>query len=121
MTRAETIEHLRSVILSSNPESVLAALAEMKRLGLTLFVSDPETETERCPSCMGAGTWQSACCDGSGGCSCRGEILEMGTCNVCRGSGQLPKNGNYDRDANINTIRGLSYLGSGPSWGRRGL
>lgn len=70
-----------------------------------------------CPACNGAGDWFSECCDGSGGCSCRGQIVPMGRCNVCHGEGRVIE-GQHNPMANVDAIRGLCYLGSGPRNGR---
>lgn len=72
-----------------------------------------EKEIERCPGCLGAGRWESECCSGYGGCSCRGDTVDMGTCLVCGGQGWIQE-GEADRSANIKSIEGLCYLGSGP-------
>lgn len=66
-----------------------------------------------CPSCLGQGKWDCECCNGSNGCSCGGQPVDMGTCNVCHGSGQV-EDGNYDGNANLSAIQGMCYLGSGP-------
>jgi hypothetical protein len=72
-----------------------------------------------CPGCGGDGRFLSECCNGSGGCSCRGEVVDLGACRVCHGSGRVVE-GEYDRAANRNVIAGLHFLGSGPS-GMHGL
>lgn len=66
-----------------------------------------------CPNCLGQGVWEAECCNGASGCSCKGQTVQMGTCQVCHGSGQV-KDGEYDGMANLRMIEGLSYLGSGP-------
>lgn len=69
------------------------------------------TEMVRCRNCIG-GRWETECCNGSGGCSCRGQRIDMGPCNVCHGAGwHRPE---ADTRANIRTIEGLCYIGSGP-------
>ena len=68
----------------------------------------------RCEACYGTGQWEAACCDGSGGCSCRGDVVPMGRCNVCHGTGDRDENANLM--ANVETIRGYGFLGSGPSY-----
>lgn len=72
---------------------------------------DDGTELVRCRNCYG-GRWEVECCNGSGGCSCRGQPVDMGACNVCGGSGWHRPDA--DTRANIRSIRGLSYIGSGP-------
>jgi len=73
---------------------------------------------KECPSCYGQGTWEVECCNGSGGCSCGGGLVDMGRCNVCGGSGYVIE-GQYDDMANVNAIRraGACFAGSGPSSG----
>lgn len=69
-----------------------------------------------CPSCDGAGQWECECCDGSGGCSCRGQPVPMGRCNVCHGTGEVRADGvGVNTMANAEAIRGRCYLGSGPT------
>ena len=68
---------------------------------------------ETCPGCLGAGDWFTYCCDGAGGCSCRGVEVQMGTCNVCDGAGFV--DGEYNRSANVDAIRGLHFIGTGPA------
>ena len=79
---------------------------------------------QTCPGCYGSGSWETECCNGSGGCSCRGRVVEMGRCNVCGGHGYVVE-GDYDPRANLSTIRGLHFIGSGPNgmhnlWPKRG-
>lgn len=71
-----------------------------------------------CPSCRGRGEWETECCNGSGGCSCRGQVIPMGTCNVCGGSGEIPEDASREqRRANCNAIAGSCFIGSGPTTG----
>lgn len=72
----------------------------------------PQPKQERCPGCRGKGTWQTACCNGAGGCSCEGDIVDMGTCNVCGGAGTVTP-GEYDARANLKAIQGLHFVGTG--------
>lgn len=76
----------------------------------------PPTETEEeCGACRGSGEWETECCSGASGCSCRGDGVPMGACQVCHGRGVIGPDA--DRMANIRTIEGASYIGSGPtSW-----
>lgn len=83
-----------------------------------------ENKNIMCPGCRGEGRWEAECCNGSGGCSCRGEPIDMGKCNVCGGSGYVAE-GEFDKNANVDTIRGLHFLGTGPNhshglWPNRG-
>lgn len=88
-------------------------------------MSEP-IEMMRCPGCYGSGQWESECCNGADGCSCRGQLVPMGTCNVCHGAGQVPVNiSEEQKRANCRAIAGLHFLGSGPSgmhsvWPNRG-
>ena len=71
-----------------------------------------------CPSCNGTGEWETECCNGSCGCSCRGQVVPMGQCNVCYGSGQVPEDISPEQlKANCKAIAGLCFIGSGPSRG----
>jgi len=76
-----------------------------------------KNETEICPGCNGAGRWETECCNGSGGCTCQGEPVDMGPCNVCGGSGEVPKGKPINIKANLEAIRGFCFIGSGPSTG----
>lgn len=68
-----------------------------------------------CPGCYGSGIFETECCSGAGGCSCRGQIVEVGSCNVCQGRGTVQ--GAYDRRANIVVIEGFAFIGTGPASG----
>lgn len=71
-----------------------------------------------CPSCNGSGQWETECCSGAGGCSCRGGVVQMGICNVCLGAGEIPENASEEqRMANVHSIAGACFIGSGPSTG----
>ena len=81
----------------------------------------PEVAMERCPSCHGRGEWETECCNGSGGCDCRGQVVPMGRCNVCHGEGQIRSDHQgVNLNANCDSIRGLCYIGRGPRYGRIG-
>lgn len=71
----------------------------------------------RCPGCNGDGQFWTECCNGAGGCSCRGQIINLGSCRVCGGSGQVEPDQMYDSEANLRAIRGLHFIGSGPQDG----
>lgn len=82
------------------------------------------SETMRCPGCDGDGRFLTECCDGSGGCTCRGDVVDLGPCRVCGGSGRVVE-GEYDPAANRRAIQGLHFIGSGPRgmyglWPNRG-
>ena len=68
---------------------------------------------ESCRACGGSGEWFTECCSGAGGCSCRGDIVSMGRCRVCDGRGVEPEGA--DPAANLATIEGYGFIGSGPS------
>lgn len=70
-----------------------------------------EPELIRCTACIG-GRWEAECCNGSSGCSCGGQPVDMGACRVCGGTGWRSPDANVR--ANADAIRGLCYLGSGP-------
>ena len=88
--------HIRPEATAMTPRSSIARLA--------------------CRHCGGSGTWEAECCNGSGGCSCRGQAVPMGTCRVCRGSGLRDEG--QDERANLRAIEGFCFIGSGPhdSW-----
>lgn len=69
------------------------------------------SEQKKCPGCNGAGTWETECCNGAGGCSCEGEPVDMGMCNVCHGSGEVGPD--HDPRANLKKIQGLHFIGTG--------
>lgn len=71
-----------------------------------------------CPSCFGEGRWEAECCNGTGGCSCHGMPVDMGTCRVCGGSGKVIE-GKHNPSANADFIMtsGACFLGSGPTSG----
>ena len=71
----------------------------------------PAPRLIRCTACIG-GRWEAECCNGSSGCSCGGEPVDMGRCLVCNGTGWRTEDA--DVRANANLIRGRCYLGSGP-------
>jgi hypothetical protein len=73
---------------------------------------------KECPSCYGEGRWETECCSGASGCSCGGGMVDMGTCNVCGGSGYVV-DGQYNASANVDFIMkaGACFAGSGPSSG----
>lgn len=73
---------------------------------------DDGTELVECEHCYGRGEWEAECCNGSYGCSCRGEVVPMGQCNVCCGQGWRRPDANTK--ANCDAIAGMPYLGSGP-------
>lgn len=75
---------------------------------------DDGTELVQCRNCEG-GRWYTECCNGANGCDCRGEIVDMGVCNVCQGAGWHRPNA--DTEANLNAIRGRCFTGSGPTSG----
>jgi hypothetical protein len=55
------------------------------------------------------------CCNGADGCSCNGGLVDMGVCNVCKGTGYI--NDNSDKNANIKHLSGRCFAGSGPTRG----
>lgn len=75
---------------------------------------DDGTELIQCRNCCG-GRWSVECCSGVGGCSCRGQEVDMGMCLVCEGAGWHKPDA--DTHANIESIRGRCFIGSGPTSG----
>lgn len=68
-----------------------------------------------CEACNGTGEWEVECCNGSDGCSCGGQLVSMGVCNVCEGTGERHINANTM--ANVETIQGHCFIGTGPTSG----
>lgn len=94
--------------------AVIAALSEVKG-AIKSAQLEPVIQFDSCPSCQGSGQWEAACCNGAFGCSCRGDVIPMGRCNVCNGTGSVRADGSgVDTMANVKTIEGLCYIGSGP-------
>jgi len=83
--------------------------------GQKLPISTATAEPKLIPcGCCDRGRWATACCNGSQGCSCGGQTIDMGACNVCYGTGYRAEDA--DTEANLRTIRGLCYIGSGPRY-----
>lgn len=77
-----------------------------------------EPQMKQCPSCHGRGEWETECCNGAGGCDCRGQVVPMGTCNVCCGTGEVPEDVTQDQlHANVRAIAGRCFIGNGPTSG----
>lgn len=70
-----------------------------------------EIEMIRCECCEN-GIWYTECCNGADGCSCEGLPINMGPCNVCEGTGY--RRPDADTKANVKTIQGSCFIGSGP-------
>jgi len=68
----------------------------------------------KCRNCID-GRWETECCSGANGCDCRGQVIDMGICKVCGGAGYHDENA--DTKANIKTIQGRCFIGSGPTSG----
>jgi hypothetical protein len=86
---------------------------------IDLEVYEDEREEEElipCEMCV-HGQWEAECCNGSGGCDCHGQPVQMGARHVCNGTGMRRKDA--DKMANANSIRnsGRCFLGSGPTSG----
>ena len=67
-----------------------------------------------CRHCID-GRWETECCSGADGCDCHGDVIDMGRCNVCGGTGYHSPDA--DTRANIRTIEGQCFIGSGPTRG----
>jgi hypothetical protein len=72
-----------------------------------------EPKQQECPCCFGSGYWYAECCNGAWSCSCKGQSVFMGDCQVCLGTGFIREGANIL--ANAESIWGISYLGSGPT------
>ena len=68
----------------------------------------------KCRNCTN-GKWSVECCSGANGCDCYGQEVDMGTCNVCGGTGWHGPDANIR--ANIQAIKGRLFIGSGPTSG----
>lgn len=78
------------------------------------LVDDNGTKLIQCCNCIG-GRWETECCSGANGCDCKGQMVDMGMCNVCNGtSWHLP---DADTQANIRMIKGRCFIGRGPTSG----
>lgn len=73
-----------------------------------------ENKLIRCRNCIN-GRWETECCNGANGCDCRGQVIDMGTCRVCGGSGW--HGSEADTRANRRSIEGRCFAGSGPTSG----
>jgi len=63
------------------------------------------------------GVWWTECCSGAGGCSCHGQPVEMGICNVCGGTGLRDKDVNLQANSDMIRQGGFCFVGSGPRSG----
>lgn len=72
------------------------------------------TELVRCEHCEN-GRWFTECCNGANGCDCHGDVIDMGACRVCGGSGWRRPDAN--RRANLQSIQGRCFIGRGPTSG----
>lgn len=85
----------------------------MSGCGVTCDPRNDECRCVPCRMCDGRGQWEAACCNGAGGCSCRGDFVPMGTCRVCHGYGQHAPDA--DTTANVKAIQGFCFIGTGGS------
>jgi hypothetical protein len=67
-----------------------------------------QNTNKKCPQCKGTGEWETLCCNGYK-CSCGGEIIPMGKCLCCNGTGIIDEF--YDPRANRNSIAGICWIG----------
>lgn len=72
-------------------------------------------DARECVGCDGRGTWETECCNGADGCDCRGDRVDIGPCLVCKGTGVMTDAS--DPQANIKSIQGQCFVGSGPKTG----
>lgn len=75
--------------------------------------TDDDHKWEDCPLCQGRGEFSVECCSGGGGCSCGGEPVAMCCCG-CDGAGVVDKTIGVDSSANLKSLEGRCFLGSGP-------
>lgn len=74
---------------------------------------DDGTELVKCEMCEN-GVWWSECCNGAEGCSCQGQPVNMGTCNVCGGKGFRKPNANKNANSDYIRRNRMLFAGSGP-------
>lgn len=117
---AHTMRQAANIIaeaVAAQRDNMHEALNRFEQLVVRLEVAaqafQAPASLEPCKACNGAGTWQTECCSGANGCSCRGEVIDMGTCNGCGGK-KMVEPSKQDPTANIRSIAGRSYIGSGP-------
>jgi len=77
-------------------------------------IDEDGTERMLCEYCEN-GTWWTECCSGANGCDCHGQPVNMGTCNICHGTGW--RRPDADTRANLRTIQGRCFIGAGPTRG----
>lgn len=82
-----------------------------------LLSTETEVELIPCTACID-GRWETECCNGSGGCDCGGQVLDMGPCNVCDGTSL--RHPDADVRANLRKIAGACFIGAGPRYGWEG-
>lgn len=113
----ETESNLMTQVLDLRRERTqLRATIERLRAEL----SRREPQMEQCEACGGRGTWEAECCNGSGGCSCRGDLVEMGSCHACGGYGAVEvSHQNPAANANFILNNHIGYPGGGPIGGGR--
>jgi len=77
---------------------------------------DDGTKLIPCEYCEN-GTWFTECCNGAGGCSCHGELVNMGNCHVCNGTGWRRLDANIRANSDFIRMTGACFAGSGPKTG----
>lgn len=77
------------------------------------IAGEPEPEMVRCH--CNNGRWETECCNGAYGCSCRGQTVDMGICNVCNGEGWHAPDANTRANADYIRNSGMMFVGSGPT------
>lgn len=95
-----------------NYEELHGSLKELSDRFNTMLKESAEPAMVECQNCVN-GEWYAECCNGSRGCSCRGQEVAMGRCRVCGGTGYHKADANTS--ANWQSIQGRAYLGSGPT------
>jgi len=71
---------------------------------------------EKCKRCYGTGEMDTECCNGAGGCSCKGQTVYL-PCTYCDGTGYVEDNEEAQKIGAVKYKQmygGFCFLGSGP-------
>src|SRR5688572_8402759 len=97
--------------MARDAEEIVALKGRIAELEEQLREAKGEIPMKPCPCCW-HGQWEAECCNGADGCSCRGQRVPMGRCNVCDGTGQVREDmQGVDTFANSRAIAGRCFIG----------